>query len=220
MERQYKFLVILVVTGMAILSCSILGSDSSSTSNAELPANILFQDDFSDISSGWDQYNDVDAVTDYADGVYRIFVNTDNTDVWANPGLTFTDVTIDVDATKVAGPDDNDFGVICRYQDVENFYFFVISSDGFYGIVKVVEGEQAIIGQENMEFSDVINLGNTSNRIHAECIGENLALHVNDQMLLEVSDTQFTSGDVGLIAGTFDNTGTDIHFDNFVVKQP
>jgi hypothetical protein len=33
-------------------------------------------------------------------------------------------------------------------------------------------------------------------------------------------DSSFSSGDVGLIAGSFATEGTDIHFDNFVVRQP
>ena len=48
-----------------------------------------------------------EGVTDYADGVYRIWVNTSSTDVWANPGLNFTDAIIEVEATKVGGSDDN-----------------------------------------------------------------------------------------------------------------
>jgi hypothetical protein len=35
-----------------------------------------------------------------------------------------------------------------------------------------------------------------------------------------VSDSDFASGDVGLLAGTYDEVGTDIHFDNFVVRKP
>jgi hypothetical protein len=35
-----------------------------------------------------------------------------------------------------------------------------------------------------------------------------------------VQDDTFASGDVGLLAGTYDEIGTDIHFDNFVVRAP
>ena len=34
------------------------------------------------------------------------------------------------------GPDDNDFGIICRYIDDNQFYYAIISSDGYYGIVR------------------------------------------------------------------------------------
>ena len=34
----------------------------------------------------------------------------------------------------------NSFGVICRYQDEENFYAGLITSDGYAGIFEVKEG--------------------------------------------------------------------------------
>jgi serine/threonine protein kinase len=193
---------------------------TSPVSSSALNADVLFQDDFSDTSSGWDRVNETEGITDYQNGVYRILVNTASFDVWTNPGLNFTDTVIEVEATKVGGPDDNDFGVICRYQDINNFYFFVISSDGYSGIAKVVDGEQELIGMDNMEYSDAINQGNATNEIRAECVGDGLILSINGQTLMNASDPDYTSGDVGVIAGTFDTAGTDIQFDNFVVKKP
>jgi hypothetical protein len=220
MAKGYKFIVIMAALMLVTLACSITGGNDTASSESDLPPDILFIDDFSDESSGWDRINEDEGVTDYSDGVYRIAVNTDNTDIWANPGLSFTDTVIEVDAKKVGGPDDNDFGIICRYQDLSNFYFFIISSDGFYGIAKVIDGEQILIGLENMEYSDTINQGNSSNKLRADCVGKNLVLHINGQKLLEVNDSQYSTGDVGLIAGTFNVAGTDIHFDNFIVRKP
>jgi len=39
-------------------------------------------------------------------------------------------------------------------------------------------------------------------------------------LLAEAQDTDFASGDAGLLAGTFDTAGTDILFDDFVVSAP
>ncbi len=220
MVKGCKITVILAVLILLMPACNFIGRDFLSSTSSELPPDILFKDDFSDPSSGWDRVNEDEGVTDYSNGVYRIFVNTDNTDIWANPGLNFTNTVIEVDASKVGGPDDNDFGIICRYQDLSNFYYFIVSSDGFYGIAKMVDGEQILIGSENMEYSEAINQGNNRNKLRADCVGRNLILHVNGQKLLEVTDSQHSNGDAGLIAGTFDLPGTEIHFDNFVVRKP
>jgi hypothetical protein len=216
MKMRFFFFLLAVVLSM--LACQ--ATSPADSQEPTQPEGVLFQDDFADPDSGWDQVTAADGVTDYADGIYRIFINNANTDVWANPDLNFGDVRVEVDATKVAGDDNNDFGVVCRYQDAENFYFFVISSDGYYGIGKVVEGAQTLIGNELMQPSEDINQGDSSNRVGAECAGSALRIYANDQLLLETEDTSFTSGDVGLIAGSFDNPGVDIHFDNFVVSQP
>jgi hypothetical protein len=153
-------------------------------------------------------------------GAYRIYVNTTNTDVWSNPGLNFSDTSIQVDASKVGGVDNNDFGIICRYRDAENFYFFVISSDGYYGIGKMVNGQHKLIGVNAMPPSEKVAQGNVTNHLRADCVGNRLTFYVNGSMLADEQDTEFTSGDVGLMAGTFETPGTDIYFDNFVVSKP
>lgn len=215
MRRKTARLLALLTLLLASLACSLFN-----TTAPPLPENVLFQDDFSNPSSGWDRVNSEEGITDYADGVYRIWVNTTETDIWANPGLHFTDAVIAVEATKVGGPDDNDFGVLCRYQDVTNFYFFIISSDGYYGIGKVLDSEYTLLNSDQMMPDDAINLGAATNHIKADCVGSHLVLHANGTKLADVQDTALTAGDVGLIAGTFGETGTDIHFDNFVVSKP
>lgn len=218
-----RFIPIISVLVLASLACSIpfsSGSDSGDPAATQLPENLLFQDDFSDPASGWDRVDQSDGITDYADGVYRIFVNTINTDIWSNPGLDFGDVRVEVDATKVGGNDNNDFGVICRYQDSDNYYFFIASSDGYYGIGRFLGGKQELIGVESMPPSEVIKQGNATNHLRADCIGSKLSLYVNDEFLAQYEDTAFTSGDVGLIAGSLVSPGVDIHFDNFKVLKP
>ena len=213
MKKFHPLLLVFTVLVLTAIACQ-------STSTESPPEGILFRDDFEDTSSGWDQVNVDEGITDYEDGHYRMFVNTANTDAWANPGLDFQDVIVEVEATKVGGPDDNDLGVLCRYQDVNNFYFFIISSDGFYALGRVINGEQELLGMESMLTSDVIRQGNATNTIVGECVGETLTLKVNGEELAIASDSEFIRGDVGLIAGTFSTAGTDIHFDNFVVREP
>jgi len=220
MKHLTKPLLAIFVLLLASLACQTVSGGGGEAPASGNGAGVLFQDDFSDPQSGWDQVRTADGITDYEDGIYRITVNTPNQDVWANPGKSFTDVHIEVEATKQGGPDDNDFGVICRYQNTDNFYFFIISSDGYYGIGKVQDGSQQLLGMENMEQSDAIYQGQASNRIAAECQGDQLTLWANGTKLFTIQDADFPSGDVGLMAGTFDTPGTDIAFDNFIVTQP
>jgi hypothetical protein len=208
-------LALLLLTSLTI-ACSLGGT----TPAAGTEPGVLFSDDFSNTSSGWDRQTTSEGVTDYADGAYRIYVNETNMDYWANPGESFADVRVEVDATKVGGPDDNDLGVICRYVDIENFYFGLISSDGYAVIGKVKDGEQAGISSDGMDPVEGINLGDATNLIRMDCVGEALTLYVNGTQIASVADSDFAKGDVGLMAGTYDITGTDIHFDNFIVRQP
>jgi hypothetical protein len=212
-----RLLTILVILAFATIACKAAAPAADSTS---VPSNVLFQDEFSNSKSGWDQNTTDEGVTDYADGVYKILVNVANTDIWANPGLDFSDTRIEVDATKIAGDDNNDFGVICRYKDTNNFYEFILSSDGYYGIAKVINGDQTLIGSDKMPPSDKIKTGSDTNHLRADCVGSTLTIYVNGEKLAEVTDTDLTGGDVGLFAGSFDTPGTEIHFDNFSVLKP
>jgi hypothetical protein len=51
-------------------------------------------------------------------------------------------------------------------------------------------------------------------------VSDGLILWVNGQKLSVVRDGDFLHGDVGVIAGTNENAGVDILFDNFVVYNP
>jgi len=79
-------------------------------------SRVLFQDDFSKPDSGWKRLNQDNAVTDYADGGYRMFLNQDSVHaVRLMPGHTFGDVVIQADVVKSAGSDGtNEVGLVCR----------------------------------------------------------------------------------------------------------
>lgn len=212
-----KIILPLAALLLAALACQVFSEGGSDPSQ---PGKTLFEDDFSDPTSGWNRVTTNKGQTDYADGVYRIFVNDSNLDIWSKPGRDFQDVRIEVDVLKVGGERDNRFGIICRAVASDRFYTFVISSDGYYGIGKISGQEYRLIGMEALQPSGAIRLGSALNHLRADCIGDTLTLYVNDQKLAEVRDGELASGDAGLIAGTYETPGTDIRFDNFVVYQP
>ncbi len=226
--KKTMFLLPLTVLFLAGLACNAGSPSESGPTTLPEPTsdpNILFQDDFSSTSSGWDQVRDVpDApgMTDYDQDGYRIQVLESDTNYWANPGLSgLGDVSITVDAKKIGGLDDNDLGIQCRYVDLDNFYYFLASSDGYYGITKVVDGSQELIGQDQLLPTDAIKTeADAVNTLRADCVGSSLTFYINGTQIASVQDTTFTTGDVGLMAGTFDTAGTDILFDNFVVRKP
>ena len=212
--KSMRFSLIFILLILASLACF-------STSAQSTPSNILFSDDFSNTDNKWDQVTESTRSSDYYNNAYRITVNDTNSDAWANPGSeSFTDVQIEVDATKNSGPDDNDFGIICRYTDVDQFYYGVVSSDGYYGIMKMTRDGGMPIGSDSLLESDKIIQGDASNHIRFDCVGSTLTLYVNSTQVDQQTDSTYTTGNVGLIAGTFDTAGTDVLFDNLFVYKP
>jgi hypothetical protein len=222
MKLKNPILISIATLAALTLACVLLSPDvTPKESTSQGAPRLLFQDDFSDPASGWGTLNEETGTIAYDQGGLRIQVNAEYTDLWSTPGLEFDDVRLEVDAKKLGGPDDNDFGAICRYNsDTNDFYFFIISSDGYYGIGKYIAGSQELIDMDALLPSDTIHQGNTTNHIRATCLGDQLTLHINGRLVKEVQDSTLSSGSVGVMAGTYAQPGTDILFDNFTVLQP
>lgn len=217
MSRTFKLALFVSIIAITALACSF-GADDSGTDTGS-GANILFEDDFSNPNSGWDSFEDADGATDYDNGTYRISLYTDTMFYWANPYKDFDDVAIEVQAQKTSGGDDMQYGVICRHKDVNNWYALVITGDGYATIRKRYNGGELEYITDWVQVS-AINTGNSGNSLRAECIGNKLTLFVNGAEAISVIDGDITSGDAGLMAGTFDQPNTEVRFDNFVVMKP
>jgi hypothetical protein len=181
---------------------------------------ILFKDGFSTKTGGWNTQDDNLSFSGYQNGKFRLWVNVPHFQFWSVAGLDFQNIQIFTKAQKIGGPDNNIHGVLCRYQDEDNYYAFVIGSDGYYGIYRVLDGVKSLIGQEQLGFDEVINRGNAENEIIAMCDGDQLLLIVNNHRLVQVADKALSHGDVGLLVGNYDVPGVDILFDNFIVTKP
>jgi hypothetical protein len=179
---------------------------------------LLFIDEFTDRSSGWPVETTESSVIDYVQDGYHIAVNTSDSLAWSVVGPTLGNVRILVDASLIGGGEDNYLGAICRYQDANNFYMGVITSDGFYAILRRFQGGSfEFLSSDRWEDSIVINQHMEMNLIELACIDNQISLTVNGQLLSQVEDTGILLGDVGLIVGTITADSTDVLFDNFTL---
>lgn len=216
MNRSISSLLILMALSLA---CATSPATALPSQAAVPSGSVLFQDDFSRQTTGWDRMLVSEGIMDYDAGGYRILVNALQTNFWATPRRSFSNVRIEVDTGKLAGPDENRIGVICRFHQ-NNYYFFIISSDGFYGIGLFKDGQAVLLGQSEMQSSSNINKGLAVNHLRADCAGNMLTFYVNGFQIAQAQDSTLASGDVGMLAGTFETPGVDVVFDNFVVLQP
>ncbi len=211
MKWIYSFFIVLCLSGC---------TPAALTNLAVAPGGVLFQDDFSDPNSGWPRITDPSGSMDYdTNGSYHMAVNNTNYDIWAVSGYSYSDLRVETDAGILDGPQVSRYGLVCRYVDPKNFYFFVVTGDGYEGIGKVKQGVQTLLGQDLMEFSSPI-IGYGPNHLRFDCIGDQLTGYVNQQSIASASDADFKQGDAGLIIGTFDKPGVVITFDNFIVTKP
>lgn len=181
---------------------------------------VLLEDDFSNPASGWEVGDYDSGSVGYTSDAYSVISLGESDFMWGVAFRDFDDVVIEVEAEQVRAPgnDNNAYGVMCRVQDNGDGYMLRVSGDGFYAIHKWSNDE--LVSLVDWTTSDVIRLGNDTNMIRAICDGPVLVLEVNGQQLATAQDQEFSSGDVALSATSFEESPTEVHFDNLVVTAP
>lgn len=183
--------------------------------------NDTFTETFDEAGS-WRVENSNDVTGEIREGVFDFTVTADELTTWTTAGQNFGDGIYSVEATQVAGPDNNAYGMLFRVDDEnDNFYAFLISGDGFVWIGRYRDGGatelEPIVNDWWFE-SPVINQGNASNKLSVQAEGQNLIFFVNDQEVGRVTDDAFSSGDIGLMVRSLGLGGVNIQFDNFTIR--
>lgn len=210
----------IILSLVLMTACDQIDSLTPIQPEAE-PGDMLFKDDFSGSPTGWGTLGREGGNIGFEYEGMVITVNLPQYLFWSVNGDKYSDTKIDVDAVLLSGPTNDALGVICRFQDNENYYGFMISNDGYYGIYKMIDGKMVMSSAEgNMNFNEAIRQGGVVNHIQAVCADNILSLTVNDVLLAEVQDDSFSAGQIGLIAGAYDTPGVKVLFDNLQVTQP
>jgi hypothetical protein len=192
--------------------------DVTITANFEATSRVLLSDDFSDDAGPWDTFSNSLGSVFYEDGWLHVVDYTDSSPTWTGTHQDFTDFILEVETKFVGGTTSNWHFVGCRVQDSDDAYGFGISADGYYGILRYLNGNEALLVEATA--SSYINQGvGVVNLIHIECIGSNLNLSVNGHVLRTVTDTAIRSGDIVLGAWSLADSSTEIAFDNILVTE-
>ena len=180
---------------------------------------LPYTDDFSDPGGGWKTASDEAIKIGVQAGALHFNIDDLDTIAWSTPrDKRFGDFVLDVDARQVAGPDDNTYGVIFRYQDDRNFYRLDISGDGYYAVSKRKDGVWTKV-QDYVE-TPAVKQGHATNHLQVIAQGRQFTFNVNGETVKTFSDGDFPAGNIGVTAGTlFDNAGVQIAFDNLKVSE-
>lgn len=125
---------------------------------------------------------------------------------------------IDVFACWVAGPIDNEFGVVFRRVDDDNFMYFSISSDGYMRVRKRIDDQYSTL--EKWTECEEISLQEACYQITVIGNGYDYAFYVNGAWVLSVTDASLQGGRAGVMAGTIDEVGVHIGFSEVYVWEP
>lgn len=179
---------------------------------------LSWKEDFS-APGAWKLESDAAARVTVEEGVLRISILAPNQLAWASAGKDLRDFRLTVEASQVAGPDDNEYGVLVRMQDPRNFYALSVSGDGYFLVSRFVDGVRQPLGADWMP-SDAVHAGIGTNVLEVVVQGNQVTFIVNGRQLARVEDDRFSHGDVGLYAGSFYEGGVEVQFDNLRVTAP
>lgn len=210
-----KFIRLFLLSSFLLASCAPAAVPVVAAAKS---GAILYQEEFEKNTTGWDRIANDHGIMDYDGGGYRMLIKQAGYNLWSTAEKNFGDVRVEADVFRLSGPDENRQGLMCRYQNGD-YYFFIISNDGYYAIGKFIGQKTLLLGQTSMQASDLIKK-EAVNHLRADCIGDTLTFYVNFKQVASVKDSDFKNGDVGLLAGAFTQPGVDVLFDHFVVLQP
>jgi LysM repeat protein len=206
-----RALPLLVATALLV---SMTGGLNIVLAQEDIPQeNILFEDDFT-TPGVWATIPDPNFELGYVNGTYEITNDFANSFVSSVRAAPTSDVRVEVDANRVGGPETGYYGAVCRWQDIHNYYALVIGNDGLAGIVRIQNGVETFLVQEDFDFDP-----QGWNRVGGECAGNTLSLIVNGETVLETRDGVFRTGSVGMMVGTRGEAGVRVQFDNFILAQ-
>jgi hypothetical protein len=209
------------------LACNLSGGNGAESATPT-PAGpqVLYRDDFSDDSSGWAVDSDDTGSVGYAAGEYFFTITKEKWFTWSHPEENFSDIRIEVTVRDLSdnsgGLEPSTFGLICNYQDDQNFYYAGFGADGYYAVVKVEDNEDKFLSDpvdNQWVQSDTITQGAASYKLELECAKGQIALFVDGEEIASASDSTYTGGDIGMFVLTFDNPNAEVHFDDLRVTE-
>jgi hypothetical protein len=167
---------------------------------------VIFQDALASDTNQW--------VVDpahcfYQDGAYHL---KDAYICYADTG-SIDDANIKVDARQVAGPTVYFYGIVLRRTSQGNYYEFTIDSNSKWSFGKVVNEKYTdLVTQSSLTIKGGLN---TTNTLLVRARGSHFAFYVNGAQVGEMDDTTFSSGRVGLVAGTH----IEVAYNNFQITR-
>lgn len=217
------------------------------------PGQLLYVSTFDAFNEDWQLYAGEMAaqiVDTGVDPALEIVVDAPQQGAFTLLDRYFGDFDAIVETTQVGGPDDNGFGMVFRHQNNDNYYAFLISGDGYYQVIRRLNGVDEVLS--DWASSPAIAQGQATNTIRIIGQGDTFTFLINDiavplcltiwnpavpgecqvgagdqqgqwsaqAVTWSLVDASFASGRIGFAARSFDQQGVRVNFDNVVVCGP
>jgi hypothetical protein len=187
---------------------------------------LLYEDDFTNPTTGWDVAEFDNYFIGYHEPEsYHIEIKSPHLRAPVVPipepaTHNYPDATIEAEIQTVSArtstEGDYRYGLVFR-RSGDQYYAFAISpttkkwevfKSSPSGLVSLASGEEQSIHE--LDVDDVL-------RVDAQ--GPNFLFSINDQLVGQVTDSDYPGGEIGFYAENFENANTHVHYGNLTVRE-
>ncbi|MBI5290623.1 MAG: serine/threonine protein kinase [Chloroflexi bacterium] len=179
----------------------------------------LFYDDFSDPNSGWSTFSSDTGAAGYTNDEMSLVATNTDWFVWSTAPDTYSDIVVTVTATTLSTTDTT-FGIMCFYQDSDNYNYLALDATGRYAILRYDSaGDTWLTSGGDWATSPYITPYAGTYSLGATCGNGMLELYVDGTLIDSAFDSTFTSGQVGVFVWSGKQGNAEVAFDDFVVMS-
>jgi len=218
-RNSYQAVWLLGMVGLLLAACASPAAHSGPSQFLNFSA-VRDQYAFDTETTDWDTYviEGSAALFQVADGALLGAVIPNRGYSWSLSRARHTNTAVAVTAQQTQGRDGNGFGILCRADTGGNGYYFVISSDGQFAILKGTARQADPLPLVAWQPSDAIHTGTATNDLLAVCAANYLSFTVNGQFLAEAYDDEFAAGKLGMVLGAVGETAW-VRFDDITIRD-
>ncbi len=183
-------------------------------------ARLPILDDFSDPESGFAPKQADDGAIGYVDGSLEITSLAGGLE-WFSPyqGLLERDLRVTVRARRLEGPALSEMGVVCRWQDADNYMAAAWRNDGQVSVWRKASG----IVERLVDWTPVDDPRQVADdwlSLELTCDEGAVRLSVDSRLVAEVVDPSPQAGTIALMAGLLEEGQAVVRFDDLEVDRP
>ena len=178
-----------------------------------------YAENFDDAGS-WGTGTSTDVEGRVNNGVYEMFVKSNQGVYLASAGQSFADGMYEIEATQIDGPLNNGYGLLFRVDDEkDSFYALEVSGDGYIWIGYCTDlcktEADAMVGGDWFRSPAVKTGLHETNNLKVIANGGRLTFFVNGLEVGRAVDDRLAQGDVAVMVETLGQPGVRVIFDNF-----
>jgi formylglycine-generating enzyme required for sulfatase activity/tRNA A-37 threonylcarbamoyl transferase component Bud32 len=212
----------IATAGMRCAADQVRGAAAASESPppVPLPKGVLFQDEFTDPNSGWPEGEQGTHRFGYHPAAfYHLEVSAPNDHLTIFRELNFADFTAEtealVDHTNTSNGNFR-YGLAFRRSGDQYYAFTISPRTQTWQVFKASSAGLAVMAEGT---NDSMRGLHATDRLRVDAAGPDFTFYINDQIVAQVNDPDYASGEVGFIVETLDETLVHIHYASLTIRE-